>query len=298
MHRYLLHNGRILPTSAQSVSAGQVGYLNGWGVFSTIRVFDGVLFAFERHWARMNKDAKLMRVPMPGDAGAFRRELLSLVEANQAWNATLRVAVVRNRGGLFEGEGIASDYDVVVFTTDVHDWGRGVNLGLQPQARHAGCMFAGVKVTSWSFNLAWLEAAKASGFDEVVLLDEKDRVSECTSANIFAATAEGVVTPPLDAGCLPGVTREILLRDARVAEFPVVERHLTVEDLYQAESVFITSTTRELLPVFSIAGRDLNRRDEARLALQDAFSAYCDRYVAAAQERGEVARVPELSEPK
>jgi branched-chain amino acid aminotransferase len=298
MHRHLLHNGRIMPTSTQSVSAGQVGYLNGWGVFSTIRVFDGVLFAFERHWARMNKDANLLHVPMPADGAAFRAELLSLVEANQAWNATLRVAIVRNRGGLFEGEGIAGDYDVVVFTTDVHNWGRGVNLGLQPQARHSGCMFAGVKVTSWSFNLAWLESAKAAGFDEVVLLDDKDRVSECTSANIFAATPEGVLTPPLESGCLPGVTREILLQDARVREFPVIERHLSVEDLYQADGVFITSTTRELLPVFSIAGRELNRRDASRLALQEAFSSFCDQYVTAAQQRGEAAKVPELSEPK
>lgn len=79
---------------------------------------------------------------------------------------------------------------------------------------------------------------RASGFDEVVLLDDKDRVSECTSANIFAATAEGVLTPPLDSGCLPGVTREILLHDARVPEFPVIECHLSVEDLYRADSAF------------------------------------------------------------
>jgi len=298
MHGHLLHNGRILPTSAQSISAGQVGFLNGWGVFSTIRVFDGVLFAFERHWARMNKDAGLLHVPMPVDAAAFHAGLLSLVQANHAWNATLRVAVIRNRGGLFEGDGIASEFDVIAFTTDVHAWGRGVNLGLQTQARHSGCMFAGVKVTSWSFNLAWLETARAGGFDEVVLLDDKDRVSECTSANIFAATAEGVLTPPLGSGCLPGVTREILLRDARVPEFPVIERHLSVEDLYAADGVFLTSTTRELLPVFSIAGRELNRRDRARIALQEAFSSFCDRYVAAARQRGEGVQVPELSEPK
>jgi branched-chain amino acid aminotransferase len=297
MHANLLHNGKILPTSTPSISAGQVGYLNGWGVFSTIRVFDGVLFAFERHWARMKRDAELLRVPMPPDAGEFRDQLLTLVEANQAYHATLRVAVIRNRGGLFEGEGITRDYDVVAFTTHLNDWGRGVKLGVQAQARHSGCMFAGTKVTSWCHNLAWLEAARAQGYDEVVLLDDKERVSECTSANIFAVTREAVLTPPLETGCLPGITREILLEDIRLPEFPVREEFLTLEELYGAEAVFITSTTRELLPVVAIGGRAVKQNDRARVALQEAFSAYCDRYVAEAKRRGEGLRVPEVHEP-
>jgi branched-chain amino acid aminotransferase len=255
-------------------------------VFSTIRVFDGVLFAFERHWMRMQKDARLLHVPMPQDREAFRRDLLSLVEANQAWNATLRVAVVRNRGGVFEGEGIDRDFDVIAFTADVHHWDRGVRLAVQPQARHSACMFAGTKILSWSFNLTWLETAKSRGFDEVILLDERDRVSECTSANIFAATADGVVTPPLTSGCLPGITRELLLTEVKVPDIPVIERHLTLDDLYAAKSVFITSTTRELLPVHAIEDRELARDDHARDGLQKAFSAYVDQYIKAGDGAG------------
>jgi len=291
MHANILHNGRIQASSEKTLSPGQIGFMNGWGIFSTIRVFDGVLFAYERHWARMGKDASLLRVPMPEDREWLRRQLLALVEANSAWNATLRVAVVRNRGGFFEGQGIERDYDVIAFTTDVHAWGGGVRLAIQPQARHSACMFAGTKITSWCFNLTWLEMAKSKGFDEVVLLDEQDRVSECTSANIFIATPEGVMTPPLSSGCLPGVTRELLLSEAGSPEVPIHERHLRLEDLYRADSVFITSTTRELLPVVEIEGRQLNCNEAARLALQQSFSAYADRYVAVAAERGEGTRI-------
>ena len=70
MHRFLLHNGDIRDTSENLVSPGQVGLLNGWGVFSTLRVKDGVLFAWERHYARMRKDAELMHIPFPADATA------------------------------------------------------------------------------------------------------------------------------------------------------------------------------------------------------------------------------------
>ena len=69
---------------------------------------------------------------------------------------------------------------------------------------------------SWAFNLNWYREAHDRGFDEVVLLNEREEVAECTSANIFAVFGDQVYTPPLDSGCLPGITREILLSDIRV----------------------------------------------------------------------------------
>lgn len=282
MHSLLLHNGRIVGASEKTLSPGQVGFMNGWGVFSTLRVADGVLFAFERHWARMSKDAGLMRVPMPPSAEDFRRDLLSLVDANQAHNATLRTAIVRNRGGMFEGTGIDRDIDIIAFTAGLNTWGASVKLSVEEQARHGASRFAGVKITSWIQNLTWLDRAKSQGCDEVVLLDEHGRVSECTSANIFAVMADGVFTPPLAAGCLPGVTRSVILEELRVPGVAVSERHLELDDLYRAESVFITSTTRELLPVASIGGRALNMEDAQRAKLQAAFTAYMTSYVSRA----------------
>jgi branched-chain amino acid aminotransferase len=110
-------------------------------------------------------------------------------------------------------------------------------------------------------------------------LDEHGRVSECTSANIFAVTSEGIYTPPLSAGCLPGVTRGVILKELQVTGMKVEERHLTLSELYEAKSVFITSTTRELLPVSAISGRSVGQEDEARSVLQRAFSAYMASYV-------------------
>src|SRR6266851_5653001 len=102
MHRYLLHNGAIRGAGEQFLSPGQVGLLNGWGVFSTLRVYDGGLFEWDRHWRRMSHDAGKVRVPFPSSAAELEQDLLRLVEANQAWNATLRVVVIRNRGGMWE----------------------------------------------------------------------------------------------------------------------------------------------------------------------------------------------------
>jgi branched-chain amino acid aminotransferase len=281
MHRYLLHNDEIRDTSAQDLSAGQVGLLNGWGVFSTIRVYDGVMFAWERHWDRMHIDAGRLRVPFPPDQDWLAQRLHRLMEANQAWNATLRVAVIRNRGGMFEGPGPMREYDVVAFTADVHRWGSSVKLGLIPNARHAASEFAGTKNLSWSDNLAWYERAHDQGLDEVVLLNERGEVAECTSANIFAAQGGQVWTPPIDSGCLPGVTRALLLEKIRVPGLRVAEKTLLPADLEAADEIFITSTTRELLPVVSVQGLSIQTGSSAREPLQRAFGAYVESYVAA-----------------
>src|ERR1017187_5750820 len=89
LHRFVLHNDRIREASEPGLSPGQVGLLSGWGVFTTIRVADGVLFAFDRHWARISRDAAALHVPLPFAPETVHRQLLELVEANNARNATL-----------------------------------------------------------------------------------------------------------------------------------------------------------------------------------------------------------------
>src|SRR5260370_11532683 len=104
-------------------------------------------------------------------------------------------------------------------------------------------------------NLTWLEEAQGQGFDEVVLLNEREDGAECTSVNLVAAKGGEVSTPPLASGCLPGITRELLLNEIHVPGVRVTERVLTPADLESADEVFITSTTRELLPVAVIGQR-------------------------------------------
>jgi branched-chain amino acid aminotransferase len=149
-----------------------------------------------------------------------------------------------------------------------------------PHARHAASEFAGTKYLSWAENLTWYERAHEQGLDEVVLLNERGEVSECTSANIFIAEGGRAWTPPLDSGCLPGVTRAVLLEEIRAAGIDVREKTLLPEDLESADEVFITSTTRELLPVVSIEGLKVRRSGAVRLTLQQAFTSYVSAYVA------------------
>ncbi len=286
IHRSILHNGRICSSADNILAPGQLGLLAGWGVFTTIRVSDGVLFAWERHWSRMTRDAALMHVPMPPDPAVLQRHLARLIEANGTPDCTMRLVIIRNGGGLWQGPSRGADCDVVAMTADLKDWGGSVRLGVQPYGRYAASEFAGTKINSWAMNLTWLENAQRRGFDEAILLNERGEVSELTSANIFIATGSDVWTPPLSSGCLPGITRELLLSDVRTPGFRVSERTLTLDDLYQADEVFITSSTRDLLAVAEIDGRVIEHRGNAMEALKSAFRGYLESYVRAHAQEG------------
>ncbi len=263
--------------------------MNGWGVFSTLRVSDGVLFAYDRHYHRISRDAERMRVPFDLSPADLQKALLSLIDANRAFDATLRVAVVRNRGGIFEGSGITRDADLIAFTADLNDWGPGVKLSYLPDGRHGASPFAGRKVISWAQNLTWYEEAHERGFDEVILLNELGQISECTSANIFAIYDNEILTPPVEtSGCLPGITRALLLEEIQIPGLTIAQRELSPSDLEAADQVFITSTTRDLLPVLEIDGTPL-RQDRAVLQpLQKAFLEYRSNFIAGHRQRNEI----------
>lgn len=207
--------------------------------------------------------------------------LRRLVEANDARNATLRVVVVRNHGGPYEAPGIDREFDLIGFTTNFVEWPETVSLALKADGRHAKSEFAGTKVLSWAFNLTWNEQAHERGFDEVVLLNERGEVSECTSANIFVIEGERVWTPPLSSGCLPGITRALLLEEVVLPGIRIAEKTLMPEDMENADRVFITSTTRDALPVRAIETLRVKSGGNAVLTgIQQALAGYRREYTA------------------
>jgi len=220
-------------------------------------------------------------VTMPADAGTVERSLLQLIAANGRLNCTLRLVVVRNGGSMWAGalpDGRVSD--VIALTADSKDWGDSVRLTVQPNGRFAAGEFAAAKILSWGANLVWAERAHQRGFDEVILLNEHGRVAECTSANIFAVSGDDVFTPPVSDGCLPGITREVLLQELQVPGVRILERGLTIADLEAADEVCITSTTRDLLPVREIAGKVLGNRHDVRERVTTAFRRFMQQDIA------------------
>jgi branched-chain amino acid aminotransferase len=281
IHRLIFHNDRIVPIDEARLSPGQAGLLNGWGLFTTMRVFQGVPFAYERHWRRLEKDAARIRLPFSFDQAAVRRHLTELLAGNQVTEGTARIYMIYNRVGSWQSNESMPEVDLILCTAGMPAYSGETRLGVAEQGRHAASPLAGVKTTAWLNNVWHLAEAQKAGWTEVILLNERGEVAECTSANIFCVKAGEILTPPLSSGCLEGVTRSVLLEIAPRAGVPLREQTLTLNDLYAAEEVFITSTNRSLLGVSEIAGHRYSVvMGPLALNLERAFEAAMREYVA------------------
>lgn len=282
IHRFVFHNDRLLPIEQVRLSPGQAGLLNGWGLFTTIRIVEGIPFAFERHWKRLERDAERTHCPFAFEEEAVRSQLNEVLRANQVREGCARIYVVYNQVGYWRSEESFPRVDLLIYSAGLPSYREPARLGLREHGRHAASPLAGVKVISWLTNVWSLAEAQQAGFDEVVMLNERGEVAECTAANIFCVRGDRVTTPPLTAGCLEGVTRSVLLEIGAAAGAPVEERTLLPEDLYIAEEVFISSTNRSLLAVSEINGHKIAAAPGLiTQKLEKAFAGYLREYIEA-----------------
>jgi branched-chain amino acid aminotransferase len=280
IHRNIFHNESLLPIEKARLSPGQAGLICGWGIFTTLRISRGEAFGYERHWRRLEKDAAIVRLPLPYTGPKVRVHLHEAIRANKVTEGCARIYLVYNTVGFWTSEEKHPEVDLIITTADLPAYHEPVRLALREHGRHAASPLAGVKTISW-LNNSWAVAeATKEGFDEVVMLNERGEVAECTAANIFVVKNSKVFTPPLNSGCLEGVTRGILFEIAPEAGVSVVEQALRPEELYSADEVFITSTNRNLIAVGEIAGHKIaTAPGPVTNQLNELFDAYLTDYV-------------------
>jgi branched-chain amino acid aminotransferase len=280
IHRNIFHNESLLPIEKSRLSMGQAGLVCGWGLFTTVRIARGEAFAYERHWRRLEKHAAIIRLPMPYAAAKVRMHLNEVVRANKITEGCARIYLVYNSVGFWQSEETRPEVDLLICTAPLPEYSASARLALRAHGRHAASPLSGVKSVSWLNNVWAVAEAAKDGFDEVALLNERNEVAECTSANIFAVKNNKVLTPPLNAGCLEGVTRGILMEIAPEAGVSIMEQSLHAEDLYSAEEVFISSTNRNVIGVGEIAGHKIaNSPGPFTRRLNELFEANIEDYV-------------------
>jgi len=285
IHRHVMHNGKLLPIEQARLSPGQAGLLCGWGLFTTLRIVEGIPFAFERHWRRLERDAQRTHIPFPFQSDAVREQLLELACANEVKDGTARIYVVWNKVGFWQSDEPGPEVDLLLYTAGVPGYRDVVRLALREHGRDTKSPLTGAKVTSWLLNVWNLWEAQQRGFDEVILLNERGEVAECSTANIYCVNSGTVLTPPLSSGCLEGVTRGVLLEIGETIGVPVEEEELVPKDLYEADEVFISSTNRSALGVAEVEGKRLPEAPgPVTQKLERVFAEYVARYVAEHRE--------------
>ena len=284
IHSNIFHNDKLLPIEDSRLSPGQAGVICGWGLFTTIRIVKGEAFSYERHWRRLEKDAAIIRLPMPYSGPKVRVHLQEVIRANKVTEGCARIYLIYNQVGMWRSEEQMPQVDLVIYTAPLPEYREPVRLGIRQHGRHASSPLAGVKSISWLPNVWAVAEAQKEGFDEVILLNERGEVAECTAANIFVVKGEKVFTPPLTSGCLEGVTRGILMEIAPEAGVALVEQTLKPEDFATADEVFISSTNRNIISVGEIAGQKIpSAPGPVTKRLDELFDLYVIEYISRRQ---------------
>jgi branched-chain amino acid aminotransferase len=276
-------NGRLFDREHAVVSVFDHGFLYGEGIYETLRTYNGRPFLFDRHMRRLRHSASLMALPVPMDDRALESRLFETMRAadlgDAGREAYLRILVTRGVGDLSYDPSACLVPSIIVIAkpqidppADVYE--RGVNVALVSIVRnHPDTVNPVIKSNNLLNNaLAMQEAVRAGAF-EGVMRNYRGELAECTTANLFVVRHGTACTPPLDAGLLPGITREFLFEVGAEANIPVVEATLNDGDLLGADEAFLTSTTREVVPIVRVDGSQIGngRPGPVTLALLDAF---------------------------
>jgi len=249
------------------VSVLDHGFTVADGVFETLKVTEAGAFAVTRHLARLADSAALLGLPVPDDdvvRGAIAEVVADwLVSGGR--HGRLRVTVTSGAGPLGSDRGEGSP-TLVVTAVETPTWPATTTAVRVPWPRNERSPLVGAKTTSYAENVVALRAARESGASEALMPNLVGDLCEGTSTNVFVVVDGIVLTPPLRSGCLPGITRELV-----VEWFDVVEQDLAFEVLESADEVFVTSSTRDVHPVVRLDDRTWPEAGAMSRTLQESF---------------------------
>jgi branched-chain amino acid aminotransferase len=244
-------NGEIVPDNEAKVSVFDHGLVVGDGVFETVKVAGGEPFALSRHLARLGRSAAGLGLPEP-DLDQIRAGVLAVVAASDPVPlARMRITVTGGMGPLGSERG-GSPVTAIVALAEQNLPAPSVDVVVVPWPRNEFGALAGLKTTSYGENVRALAYAAEHGGSEAIFANMAENLCEGTGTNIFVVSGGRLLTPPLAAGCLAGVTRALVLEWVGAAE-----EDMPAADLANADEAFLTGTTRDVQPIAHVNGLKL-----------------------------------------
>jgi branched-chain amino acid aminotransferase len=279
-------NGSIVPAAEARVSVLDNGFTFGDSVYETLRTYSGRPLALHRHLRRLRASADRIAVALPLDDGTLSARLDALLEAAGNAESYIRMIVTRGVGDISYNFDRVSGPTVVMAVKPYAPlapsaYEDGVAAALVAVRRNApDALDPAIKSCNLLNNILAVREAQSRGAIEAILLNHRGEVAEGAGSNVFLVRSGGVVTPPLSAGILAGITREILFEIAGDAGRPIREQTLVAGDLFAADEAFFTSTLKELAPIRTIDGRIVGsgRPGPVTRALLSAYRTAVPRY--------------------
>jgi branched-chain amino acid aminotransferase len=258
MPSLVMIDGRVVAPDAAHVSVFDRGFLYGDSVFETVRTYGGRPFELFRHIERLERSARRVHIDLPVPPSRITEEVERLVGEAGNPESYIRVMVTRGSGELgLEPADRVAPLRVVIVTPLKAPPARAYREGIEVvtfRTRRTvdATAAAGAKVANYLVSVLAMREAKSVGASEALVVDGEGCVVEGATSNVFALIGDRLVTPPEDAGILPGITRARMMEAARQLDLALELRALPLEELRGARELFVCSSIRELLPVVRI----------------------------------------------
>ncbi len=254
-------DGAYCSEQEAKISVFDHGLLYGDGVFEGIRFYNGRVFELDRHLDRLYKSARVIMLQIPMPVETLKEKVIETIRLNELRDGYVRLIVTRGVGNLGLAPERCKTPSIIIiaatislYPAEMYRDGLAV-VTAATRRNSSAAMPPAVKSLNYLNNiLAKMEAGQA-GAVEALMLNEAGYIAECTGDNVFVVRNGRVVTPPVSAGSLWGITREVVIRLARESGYVVEEPELTRYDVFTADECFLTGTAAEVIPVVKLDSR-------------------------------------------
>jgi len=254
-------DGKYFDERNAKISVFDHGLLYGDGVFEGIRAYHGRVFRLQEHIERLFYSAKAILLTIPLTHQEMMHAVLDTCRRNKLRDGYIRLVVTRGAGTLGLNPNRCKNPAVIIIADKIQLYppalyAKGLDIVTVPTTRNLhSALNPAIKSLNYLNNILAKIEANNAGCEEAILLNAEGFVSECTGDNLFIIRRGELLTPPLSAGALYGITRGVVIELARQAGMTVSEPNLTRYDLFNADECFLTGTGAELIPVVKIDGR-------------------------------------------
>ncbi len=261
-------NGSFLPLSDANILVNDYGFLYGYGIFETMRAYKGKVFRLDDHLKRLNTSAEKLGIAVK--IATIKEAVGETISANQLSEARVRVYVTSGEGGTVPDVQSCKNPTLLIkavnytpFSAEVYE--KGYKVIISAFHRSSRSVLAGMKTANYMESLLIRKEALDSGCQDAIVLNEKERVAETASSNIFIVDDNQLKTPHLETGILPGITRAVVLKLAVESGITVMETNIIPSEMFSAAEVFITNSIMELMPVTAVGDKIIGTGNPGRI---------------------------------
>lgn len=239
-------DGALMSSSEFRISPFDLGLAVGLGVFETMAAYEGKIFAYGKHYARLLQSAEIIGIDVPA-RGVIEAALTEVVMANHLDNGRARVRLTLTGGvNPLVGGDAAGAVIITAVAADSADGNKVARLAWVPQVLNERAASSGVKSISYVEQVLALRHARQMGADEALMVNSRACLVEGSMSNVFLVKDGIVRTPSLASGCLPGVTRQLVIALCNELDLALEECELGKQDVDNADEIFLTSSLREI----------------------------------------------------